>query len=188
MANGPHSKVLEAMWWWIDNNTALSDFLTDPSRAGTARKFKVYDGTIMPAGDVMASECPALTIEPTGSSYPITDIELAGFGPSECAIGKWEVTCYGYMNTLDFDQINEFYSLFMDAIAAGLPTLFAVSPSLSGAPVGGLLQGNDQILEAYDVRLIHPGGLWINPGELENENSPSISFFAIGFSFRTRVF
>ena len=186
--NGPHAKVLEAMWWWIDQDAALDDFMNDPSRAGTAHKYKLYDGTAMNSGDVMASECPALTIEPTGESYPITDIKLRGFGPDENASAIWGVTCYGYLNTLSYDEINHFYSLFMNAIKAGFGTLFAVSPGLSGAPAGGLLQGDDQILEGFQFKFIHPGGLWINPSDLESSNNtPSISFFAIAFNFQVKV-
>jgi len=167
------------MWYFIDNYAPLTSFLNDPLRRGTPHKYRVYDKKVMPAGDVQANECPALTIEPVGGdSTPIHDLQFFGNGHDAIVEGKWSLILYGYINSLDFDEVNQFYQHGMNALYSGAISLWSN---------GDLLTGADQIIQSFTPDWIIPGALWINPSDIDqSRNLPRVSFFAHQFTLHLR--
>lgn len=177
---GPQAKILEAMWWWLDSGpkaAPLTTFLNDSLRAGVPHKYRLFDGSMMFSGNVMANECPALLIEPIGGDeQPIHDLSQLGGGVEGVVEGLWSLTLMGYLNSLKFDEINTFYFLALEAFCAGVPTMWAV-------PSQGFLQGQDQLIQSWRPDWINPGALWLNTADLDNsKNRPSVSFFAFQFT------
>ncbi len=176
-ANAPLAKILEAIWWKLDAYTALNTFMDDPARNGTPHRYRVFDGKIMHGGEVMASECPALTIEVSGGqSLPLHDVAQEGNIIACNPVALWSLDIWGYLNTLSFDLINEYYTLVFQALVEGGKTAFADSAQ-------GLLQGTDQLIRSFEWQGSIPGALWINPSNIErSRNKPDVSFFMIGMS------
>ena len=176
------AKILEGIWYFIDNWSPLTTFLNDTARQGTPHKYRIYDKEIMKAGDVMANECPALTIEPVGGdSIPVHDLHFIGNGLDAIIEAQWTLVMYGYINSLDFDEVNQFYKHAMNALYSGAATLWSNSIDL--------LMGTDQLIQAVQPDWIIPGALWINPSDIDqSRNLPRISFFAHQFTlFLTNV-
>lgn len=173
---GPMAKILEGMWWFMDHHQPLTDFLNAPGRHGTPHKYRVFDRTIMPAGDVMANECPALTIEPVGGdATPLHDLTFIGNGLDAIIEAQWTLTLWGYINSLDYDEINTFYKHGMDALYSGYMTCWSNGIDL--------LMGGDQLIQSFTPDWIIPGALWLNPSDVERSgNLPRISFFAHQFT------
>lgn len=176
-AESPYGKILEAIWYWIDNDSALASFLSDEYPSRTFEKYKLYDGTTPESGDVSSSETPCIITDMSGSDgQALSNIEyetgciFQGASPS----GTLSVELYGYMDTRSFDKINRFWELTLAALKNGIPTNFAVSSQ-------GLLQGDDQLIQSVNFGRIIPGALWINPSDVvESRNRPLLlTFFAI---------
>ena len=176
VAVSKYGKVLEAMWGVLDDNAPLNDWMDHDDRPGTPHRYRVFDGTNMPGGDVHARETPALIIDPVGGqSTPLEELSVEGGGFLNVMEGDWNLWIWGYLNSLDFDQISHYYDLTMTALYSGANKLFADATK-------GYLQGADQIIRTIRPVNSIPASMWVNPSDIEKGiNKASMSFFHHSF-------
>lgn len=170
-------KVLEGMWWWLDNDEALQTYLNEARHRGTAHMYRVFDGTNLLSAEVHANECPALLIDPVVNAPKV--IESAGIH-GHCDFtpyGLWTLRLVGYLNSVNFDETCQFSQLAMEALYRGVGTLFAV-------PSQGLLTGSDQIIEHLEPGDTIPAALWINPSEVADQAQRPSRISAFVHEFR----
>lgn len=171
-------KAMEAVWAGIDADADLAAFMNDTSGTykwrGKARKFKVWDGSIQPGGDVMTSECPALTMDFDEGS-PLGDFELHGGGSCGTFDAVLQLVLIGHLAVLDLDLVMKYHDLAVKALYGRAFRLWA-------DPAGGLLQGSDQVIRNYKPLTSVPGALWVNPSDLMGgDNKPRLSYFVHRF-------